>query len=354
MIENKNIKNTKKRLTRWWNNEETDRPCIGFNYPFYGKNISSVSELMEFFIPFCLAKHPDGIKQCMDKFEELKEKIYSGGDNLYSYRPNYGAGCTAAMFGVEPEYQEGSDKYGIMSKTVWFRAEIPPHKIISHLDNTKLNEDNEWYSRYLRVTEYAAKRANGNYAVAILDLGGILDVLSSLMGPQNLILTMKRNPEIVDEACSLLLDKILILYDNLQGIIDQYCEGSDSWLNLWCPTHYYPVQCDFAAMLNPDWFKRFALPYIKKQAEHMDHAIYHLDGENQITHLDDLLELDCLDGIQWVPGAGKEITASFEWMPLYDKIQDANKKVVLNAFEDPTLITEFYEKLESDLLFITI
>jgi len=352
-IEEKDIQKTKKRLKKWWNNEETDRPCIGYNYPYYGKKISSVSEVMEFFIPFCLAKYPDGIEQCLDRFEELKEKIYSGGDNFYSYFPNYGAGCPAAIFGIEPEYRKGSDKYGIMSETVWYRGEISAKNIISHLEDIKLDETNEWYSRFLKITEYAAKRTNGDYTIAVLDLGGVLDVLSSLMGPQNIILTMKREPEIIDEACSLLLEKMLILYDNLQKRIDRYCDGSDSWLNLWCPTHYYPVQCDFAAMLNPQWFKRFALPYIKEQAEHMNHAIYHLDGENQLVHLDDLLSLECIDGIQWVPGAGKTITASCKWMPLYKKIQAAGKKIDLNAFEDPTLITDFYEKLDPSLLYIS-
>lgn len=352
-MEEKDIQETKDRLKKWWNNEQTERPCIGFNYPYYGEKIASVSEIMEFFIPFCLAKYPDGISKCLDRFEELKEKIYSGGDNLYSYFPNYGAGCPAAMFGIDPEYRKGSDKYGIMSETVWYRGKIPADRIIPHLESIELNDENEWYSRFLNITEYAAKRANGDYTIAVLDLGGILDVLSSLMGAENVVLSMKRTPNIIDEACSILLDKILILYDNLQSIIDQYCDGSDSWLNLWCPTHYYPVQCDFAAMLNPDWFDRFALPYIKKQAEHMDHAIYHLDGENQITHLDKLLDLDCIDGIQWVPGAGKEITASFKWMQLYKKIQASGKKVILNAFEDPTLIDEFYQKLDPDLLYVS-
>ncbi|MBD3193520.1 MAG: hypothetical protein GF317_00590 [Candidatus Lokiarchaeota archaeon] len=352
-LERNNIEKSKTRLKAWWNNEETDRPCIGFDYPFYNKTISSISELMEFYISFCLAKNPDGIEQCIKRFEDLKEKIYSGGDNFYSYRPNYGAGATAAVLGIEPEYRKGSDKYGYMAETVWYQGEISIDDLIPYLNEVYLDESNKWYKRFLRVTEYAAKKAKDKYNIAILDIGGVLDVLSSLVGPQKLILAMRKKPEIIEKACSLLLEIMLELYDDLQSIIDKYCDGSNSWINIWCPTHYYPVQCDFAAMLNPRWFKRFALPFIKRQAEHLDHAIYHLDGENQLVHLDDLLALDCIDGIQWVPGAGKEITASMKWMPLYEKIQASGKKVVLNAFEDPTLITQFYERLDSQLLYLS-
>jgi 5-methyltetrahydrofolate--homocysteine methyltransferase len=351
--EDKNIQEIKKRLGRWWNNEDTDRPCMGYNHPFYGKIISSLNEVTDFYIPFCLARNPDGIEVCLDQFEELKQKIYSGGENIYSFFPNYGAGCLAAILGIEPEYQKGSNKYGAVGETVWYMGKIHPDNVVSHIQEIELNNDNEWYARYLRVIEYAAKRAQKDYTIAMTDVGGVLDVLSSLLGPEKLILTMRRNPEIIDECCRLILEKILILYDSLQAIIDNHCQGCDSWLNLWCPDHYYPIQCDFAAMLNPKWFKRFALPYIEQQAEHMDHAVYHLDGENQIVHLDDLLALESLDGIQWVPGAGKEITASYKWMSLYEKIQAAGKKVILNQFEDPTLITEFYHKLNPDLLYIS-
>jgi hypothetical protein len=43
------------------------------------------------------------------------------------------------------------------------------------------------------------------------------------------------------------------------------------------------------------------------------------------VHLDSLLGLPHLDGIQWVPGAGAKPTV--EWIPLLRKIQDAGKLV---------------------------
>ncbi|TXT67461.1 MAG: hypothetical protein BAJALOKI1v1_90033 [Promethearchaeota archaeon] len=354
IFEDNDIQQTKDRLSAWWNNEGLDRPCIGFNFPFTNSKITSVDEITDFFMSFCLAKNPDGIKSCMDKFEELKENLYAGGESIYSFRPNYGAGSLAAVFGVEPEYMKGSDKFGPLAETVWYLKEMAPDEAITLLEETKLDKNNEWYSRFLNIVEYAAKRAEkGNYTIAMIDLGGVLDVLSSLLGPKNIILNMKRNPELIENACTLILEKEKRVFSDLQTIIDKHSLGCNSWLNLWCPKHYYPVQSDFSAMLSPKWFKRFALPYIKEQAEDLDFAVYHLDGENQIAHLNDLLSLDCLDGIQWVPGAGKEITSSMQWMPLYEKIQAAGKKVILTNFEDSTMIPLFYEKLDPDLLYIS-
>ncbi|TFF99786.1 MAG: hypothetical protein EU541_04085 [Promethearchaeota archaeon] len=348
-----NIQERKDRLKVWWQNEDIDRPCVGFNCPYLDSEITNLNQITDFYIGFCLAKNHDNIEGCLDEFEFLMDNIYSGGDNIYSFFPNYGAGSVAALFGVEPEYSKGSDKYGPVGETVWYLNEIPIEEVISRLENTELNKNNEWYVRYLNIIEYAAKRAGKDYSIAMIDLGGVLDVLSSLLGPKNVILTMRRDPKIIERACSLILEKMQKLYNDLQALIDKYSDGCDSWLNLWCPDHYYPVQSDFSAMLNPNWFKRFGLPFIKEQAEQLDYAIYHLDGENQINHLDELLSLDCIDGIQWVPGAGKEITASTKWMPLYKKIQAAGKKVILNQFEDGTKINFFYEKLDPNLLYIS-
>jgi succinate dehydrogenase flavin-adding protein (antitoxin of CptAB toxin-antitoxin module) len=55
----------------------------------------------------------------------------------------------------------------------------------------------------------------------------------------------------------------------------------------------------------------------------MDHAFYHLDGKGQIRHLDMLLALDELAGIQWIPGNGQP--QADQWLPLLKRIRDAGK-----------------------------
>ncbi|MCX7011807.1 MAG: trimethylamine corrinoid protein 2, partial [Candidatus Sumerlaeota bacterium] len=52
---------------------------------------------------------------------------------------------------------------------------------------------------------------------------------------------------------------------------------------------------------------------------------YHMDGPGQIAHLDSLLSIPELKGIQWVPGAGApDIT---RWPDLYRKIRDSGKLI---------------------------
>jgi 5-methyltetrahydrofolate--homocysteine methyltransferase len=218
------------------------------------------------------------------------------------------------------------------------------------LEAVKLNSTNIWYSRLIKITEYAAKRAKGYYHIAMTDIGGVLDILSSFLGPTKLILAMKRNPAIIDTCRAIILEKILKLFNILQGIIEKYNKGCNAWLNVWCRKRWYPVQCDFIAMLNPKWFRRFALPDIITQIEHLDYAIYHMDGPYQIPFLDDFLKISRLTGIQWVPGSGNALPGSGEWIPLYKKIQKAGKNIVIDTL--PQLVPYLYKSLDAKGLYV--
>ncbi|GAG04559.1 unnamed protein product, partial [marine sediment metagenome] len=88
--------------------------------------------------------------------------------------------------------------------------------------------------------------------------------------------------------------------------------------------------------------------YIIKQSDHMDYAIYHLDGPKQLIHLDDLLSIPSLTGIQWVPGAGALPSIDEKWMPVYNKIQAAGKLLIVdNPLETSSHhIARLYKKLD--------
>jgi 5-methyltetrahydrofolate--homocysteine methyltransferase len=333
------IDDVKNRLEAWWDHEIIDRPVISYYYPHKEGSITGLIDLV--FFNFELAKNPDAIDEIFTDFEQRVNKLNYGGESVPSFIPYYGAGIMAAVFGVVPKFQTG---------TIWFNRPTSPKDIVALLEDVKLNSNNPWYSRLLRVTEYAAQHSQNKYQVSMTDLGGILDVLSSFLGPREIILTMKRRPDIIDTCREILLEKTLKVYDDLQNIIDKYNDGCNSWLNVWSKKRWYPIQCDFCAMLNPTWFKRFALPDIVAQAAHMDYSIYHLDGPNALLHLDDLLSIPELTGIQWVPGDGREPMGHEKWYPVYKKIQAAGKNIVSTV--TPSRLSTMYRNFDPKGLYL--
>ncbi|MHA1242313.1 MAG: hypothetical protein ACTSQU_16255 [Promethearchaeota archaeon] len=316
------IDKAKERMNAWWDHEIIDR-------------LDTVGE------DWTLAKNYEDIDNALDGYEKRAGETYFGGESLPFYFPNYGPGIMAAVFGVIPTFKSG---------TVWFSLPTKPEDVIEHLESIKLNKNNEWYSRLLRMTETAAKRAGEAYLISMTDIGGVLDILSSFLGPTNIILTMKRKPEVIDTCRAIILEKLLQVYDDLQKIIEQYCDGCTCWLGVWNKKRWYALQSDFCAMLNPKWFKKFVLPDLVEQANCMDYAIYHLDGPNALPHLEYLLKEPSITGIQWVPGAGNASMGSNDWIPLYKKIQEAGKNLVIDSA--PENVSHLYKSLNPKGLYV--
>jgi 5-methyltetrahydrofolate--homocysteine methyltransferase len=112
-------------------------------------------------------------------------------------------------------------------------------------------------------------------------------------------------------------------YDELYTTIKTAANGTTSWAPMWCPGRYYMLQSDFSYMISPTMFERFVLPDLEAICNHLDYGFYHLDGKGQIPHLDMLLAIENLRGIQWIPGDGAPPPEA--WLPLLKRIRDAGK-----------------------------
>jgi hypothetical protein len=118
-----------------------------------------------------------------------------------------------------------------------------------------------------------------------------------------------------------------IYYNEFAQIIKKQNIGFTPWSLTWAPKCTYIMQCDFASMISPDMFKEFVVPEIKKTCCKFDYAFFHLDGPGMVPHLDHLLSINELQGIQWQPGAGAP--SGDTWVDLVSKILDAGKLVQL-------------------------
>jgi hypothetical protein len=70
-------------------------------------------------------------------------------------------------------------------------------------------------------------------------------------------------------------------------------------------------------------FREFFLDELAMECNHLDNSLYHLDGPSATRHLDDILRIERLDGIQWVPGANSG--PAVQWISLLKRIQAAGK-----------------------------
>ena len=269
-------------------------------------------------------KHRDNPERVVRDFDAFCGRTWFGGEAFPNLFVNLGPGVLAA-------YLSGYLHFDAAAATAWF--EQP--RSWEAVEALTFETDNPWWRYTRRVTELGCAAGRDRFLVSMTDIGGTADVLASLRGTEALLEDMLLEPGRVHAA----LDRIDAargrVYDEVSATIAQTQHGTTAWMGLWCPERWYPLQCDFAAMIAPDMFREFVVPSIERQCRALDHAIYHWDGPGQIPHLDALLEIPELDGIQWVPGDGHPPCDAPEWFPLYERILNADKLLVLQVIGDP-------------------
>ena len=247
----------------------------------------------------------------LTEFTTRLENTHYLGDSFPRFWPNFGPGIVAAFAGaqVHPAWD-----------TTWFTPGQTVPLTGLHVD---CDWQNPWWRRVDEITQAAVNRWGSELAVGFTDLGGNLDVIASLRDTRQLLMDLVKSPQEVDRLVGETTRLWLECYDRLYDRIASAGRGVTCWGPCWSDGRGYMLQSDFSYMISPKMFERFVLPDLEACCAVMDYAFYHLDGKGQLVHVDTLLSIPRLRGIQWVPGFGKPPCE--EWLPLLKKIRDAGK-----------------------------
>ncbi len=82
-------------------------------------------------------------------------------------------------------------------------------------------------------------------------------------------------------------------------------------------------------MIGPEMFDEFIKPELAASCRRLEHSFYHLDGVGELPHLDSILAIPELGGIQWVFGDGQP--GVVHWPEVYRKVLSAGKLLWLHA-----------------------
>ncbi len=291
----------------WWEGE-LGRPIV---------TIESVSLPVDVPPPFFFAaSYPltMPVDEVLDRYEARLAATVFHADAFPQFEPDFGPGILAGFLGapVQP----------VPDDTVWF-GPLPAGALA--VLQPRAEPDGTWWPRVRELTSRAAERWAGQVAVGITDLGSSLDVLAHLRGAQQLLLDLVDEPEAVERLVDRLDGLWQRYYDELYALASGTGRGTTHWAGLWLPGRGYMLQCDFSYMISPAMFDRFVLPSLHAACEAMDHCFYHLDGEEQLSHLDALLALPRLRGVQTVPCARRALEEP--WLSAYRRIRAAGKLV---------------------------
>lgn len=306
----------RKTYEKWWNGT-LSRPIVPFITTGYEPN-GKKPECR----PLCFKNAWDFSvtpKQLVDARDYELSQMRFHGDSfpMFAVTP-FGAGAMAAFLGCTPVGRE---------ETVWF---FPPEKDIPIEElHFEIDTNNRFLRRVLDVYDAAMEKWRGSVVISMVDLGGVMDVLASFRGSENLLMDLYDSPDEVLRCVNELQDMWFAYFDMINGILGNDVMGHSHWYGIYDEKPNYILQSDFSYMIGPKMFDTFVGPELASSAKRIHNAVYHMDGIGQIPHLESLLAIDAIKGIQWVPGDGEPSTR--DWTELLTRIVKSGKKLIAHA-----------------------
>ncbi len=337
MINTDDFQRVKKEYEKWWNKEQK-KPLFQIVCPLQDEGKGKEKPAFRWWEIVDYAHSPETHIRLFEQWAKSRKFMAEAYPNLWI---NMGAGSLAAYLTGYLTSTGG---------TIWFEYPMDWDDVFKHL---KLEETNKWWAYTKELTRLAAENCKGKFAVGITDLGGILDILASLRGTENLLYDVIDNPDKVNDAQDRILELWFKAYDELYEITSRHFEGTSAWMGIWCPKRHAPLQCDFSAMISPAMFEKFVAPYLQKQADRLDHSIYHLDGSGEIPHLDIILDIRGIDAIQWVP---EPFVSALDdrFTEMYRKIKSKGKMLVLQQDVRAKEVPEFFNRVSPEGVVLSV
>lgn len=313
-----------KRMEAFWDRGIIDRPTLQVVAPRPTGMIAPTRNHR------CLRDRWMDVEYAIDIADYSISSTYYAGEIFPSFVPNLGPELLTAAYGAELEFG---------NETSW---SIPLLTSWDAVPTLALDTGNVYVKTILEMTRMALDKGRGKYLTGFTDLHPGGDLAASLRDPQQFCIDLAMEPDRAHALLGQVRTGFFQFYDLQYSLMRE--AGQDittSWLPLCTRGRYYIPSNDFSIMVSNSMFREFFLDELVEETEWLDRSIYHLDGPGALRHLDTLLEMDHLDGIQFVYGAGNEPAS--RWMEVYQRIQKAGK--VLHISIDASEIDAFMENL---------
>ncbi len=237
------------------------------------------------------------------------------GDAFPAVGVNFGPGVFAAFMGAiaKPDRKAG---------TVWFQPER--ERPIEEI-RLRYNPEAALFRRIRDIYRAGLERWQGQVLMGMTDAGGNLDIVSTFRPGERLLLDLYDQPDEVKRLTWEAHAAWWRYYEAYNAVLQPVNPGYSDWAGMYSETPSYMLQCDFCYMIGPEMFDEFVKPELQASCRRLGNAFYHLDGIGQLPHLDSLLSIPELKGVQWIPGAGQPDMA--HWPQVYRKIRAAGKLI---------------------------
>jgi hypothetical protein len=258
----------------------------------------------------------DGEFQALSFLNSVKGKTFIG-ETFPVYMPNLGPNFFAAVHGAELVFGE---------VTSWCEPIVNDHADIEKIRFSKVNP---YYKSMHELTQVALEVCKGQFLVGYTDIHHGMDCAAAWRGSENLCMDMLLDEQLVIQLLQLASEHFLEVYDEFDALLKAHGQPSVTWINLPVPNGrmHVPIN-DFAFMISPELFNKFALKTLKNEMKTMTHNVFHIDGKGVANHTDAILSAG-ISAIQWVQGMADDYPV-MQHIPYIKYLQSKGASVIVD------------------------
>ena len=325
-----NFEDARQRWAAFWKEEKFDRPPVSIVLPKPG--VEPVEK------PPYLAGADGDFEPVIDQLLAWAETHEFIGEAIPFFYAEFGPDHSASLLGADLEFNPNSPG------TSWIVPFVKEWNVDYPI---KFKRDCKWWRRTVDFIRALRRRCDGKLLIAAPTLNGGLDCLAAIRGAKELLIDLITQPEKIKVA----LEDVCCAYEEILEALSEELNfkkyGSINRHGMYGQGKINVPQCDISSLISPEMFREFEIPCLKREMKALDFVEYHLDGPGAIKHLGSLCQLEDLDVIQWVPGAGE--ASQQNWMDLYRKIDSLGKGQIF--WKSPDEIKYLWKELKSRRLF---
>jgi len=266
--------------------------------------------------------HPLGLLM-----KKAKRKVANLGETFQTFPPYFKIPWIEAVAGCKLEVAAKSD-------CVWSRHYLNRNWYEKE-DSLRLNE--EWTRKLLEFTHYLEQELHGSIPVVQTLMRGPCDMLSAIMGVEEMCMSMATHPTETQELLRLLTDLFIRVASAQVEAVPRFRGGYCNSFGLWAPGTSIRTQDDQSVSLNPRLYEKFILPFQKNIAQNFDYSVMHLHTGAGLRILDMFLHAEEVSAINVTfdpPPWGPSVE---ELIPILKKIQTRKPLIFDGSFTDDEL-----------------
>ncbi|MBS1253830.1 MAG: hypothetical protein MAG451_02883 [Anaerolineales bacterium] len=265
---------TKDFLTRVWHLDNDERPAY-----YVGVAIDAEESMLDRFT------NPERMLRHQLREIEVREKIKD--DAVPTLYPYLGTGAFASAFGCEVTWYEDDHP--------WANALIygNPDRVYA-LEQPKPTDG--LLGEVLDYTRHFLDRTGDGYPIRVTDLQGPVDTAYLIWNSDDFLVAMYTNPEEVHHLLGMVTQLIIEFVTEQRRLVEDFVPCH---LQPWLPDGFgLTVSDDAMALLSPDLYEEFAVPYLNQLSEAFNGVFVHSCG-NVEHNLESLKKVHKLRGINF-------------------------------------------------------